>query len=67
MPFVIAVGDEAQSQRQAGEHHRPCVQVGDRAPAREADTRHPMVEMLVVRPVDRLAVLQALEHHERGV
>jgi hypothetical protein len=64
---VVAVGDEAKRQRQSGEHQRPGVQVGDRAAAGEADARHPVMEVLAVGAVDRLAVLQPLEHDERRV
>jgi hypothetical protein len=67
MPVVIAIGNEAQRQRKPGEHQCPRVQVGDRAPAREADARHAMVEVLAVWTVDRLSVLQPLEHDERSV
>jgi hypothetical protein len=67
MAFVVAVGDEAQRQREAGKQQRPRIQVGDRAPATEADAGHAMVEVLAIGPVDRLSVLQALEHHEGGV
>jgi len=65
--FVVAVGDEAQRQRHAGEQQCPRVQVGDRAAAGEADARHAVVEVLAVGTVDRLAVLQALEHDEGRV
>jgi len=65
--LVVAVGDEPQRQRKPGEHQRPRVQVGDRAPAAEADARHAVVEVLAVGAVDRLAVLQPLEHHEGRV
>jgi hypothetical protein len=64
---VVAVGNEAQRQRETREEQRPCVQVGDRAPAREADAGHAMVEVLAVGPVYRLLVLQPLEHDERRV
>ncbi len=64
---MVAVGDEAQRQREPREHQRPRVQVGDRAPAGEADPRHSMVEVLAVGTVDRLAVLEPLEHDERRV
>jgi hypothetical protein len=64
---MVAVGHEPQSQRHAGEHQRPGVQVGDRAPAAEPDTRHPMMEVLAVRSVDGLLVLQPLEHDERRI
>lgn len=30
--FVVGVGHEAQRERESGEHQRPRVQVGDRAP-----------------------------------
>ncbi len=64
---MVRVGDEAQRQREPGEHQRPGVQVGDRAPVGEADPRHPVVEVLAVGLVDRLAVLQPLEHDEGRV
>ena len=67
MAFVVAVGDEAQRQREAREQQRPRVQVGDRAPAGEADPRHAVMEMLAVGAIQRLSVLQALEQHEGGV
>ncbi len=65
--FVVAVGDEAKRESEAGEKQRPGVEVGNRAPAREADPGHPVMEVLIVGPVDRLAVLQALQHHEGRV
>jgi hypothetical protein len=65
--FVVAVGDEAQCQRHASEQQRPCVEIGDRAPAGEANARHAVVEVLAVGAVERLPVLQALEHHEGRV
>jgi hypothetical protein len=64
MTFVVGVGDEAQRERETGEHQRPRVQIGDRASAREADAGHAMVEVLAVGCVYGAAVLQALEHHE---
>ena len=67
MAFVIAVGHEAQRQREAREHQRPRVQVSDRPPAAEADPRHPVMEVLAVGSIDRLPVLQPLEHHEGRV
>ncbi len=65
--MVVAVGDEAQRQGDACEHQRPGVQVGDRAPVGEADSRHAMVEVLAVGTVDRLLVLQPLEDDERAI
>ena len=67
MAFVVAVGDEAQRQREPGEHQRPGVEVGDRAPAGEADARHAVMEVLAVGGVDRAPVLQPLEHDESRV
>ncbi len=64
---MVAVGDEAQRQRDAGEHQRPGVEERDRAPAREADPRHAVMEVLAVGPIDRLLVLQPLEQHEGRV
>jgi hypothetical protein len=64
---VIAVGNEPQRQRETREHQRPRVQVGDRAAAGEADPRHAVVEVLAVGTVDRLLVLEPLEHHEGRV
>jgi hypothetical protein len=65
--FVVAVGDEAQREREAGEHQGPGVEVGDGAPAGEADAGHAVVEMLAIGAIDGLLVLQPLEHHEGGV
>jgi hypothetical protein len=67
LAFVVGVGHEAQREREPGEHQRPRVQVGDRAPAGEPDAGHAMVEVLAVGGIDGTAVLQSLEHHERGV
>jgi hypothetical protein len=67
VPFVVGVGNEAQGERETGKHQGPRVQVGDRAPAGEADTGHAVVEVLAVGSVDRALVLQSLEHHESGV
>lgn len=64
---MVGVGHEPQRQRQPGEHQRPGVQVGNRAPAGEADARHPVMEVLAVGGVDRAPVLQALEHDEGRV
>jgi hypothetical protein len=64
---MVRVGDEAQGEREASEHQRPGVQVGDRAPVGEADAGHPVVEVLAVGLIDRLAVLEALEHDEGRV
>ena len=64
---MVAVGDEAQRQRDPRQHQRPGIQVGDRAAARKADTRHAVVEVLAVGAVDRLLVLQPLEHDEGRV
>jgi hypothetical protein len=64
---VVAVRHESKRQRETREQQRPRVQVGDRAPVREADAGHAVVEVLAVGAVDRLPVLQALEHDERRV
>jgi len=64
---VIAVGDEAQRERKTGEQQRPGVQVGDRASVGETDPCHPVMKVLAVGAVDRLAVLQPLEHDEGRV
>ena len=45
---VVGVGDEAQRQREPGHHQRPAVEVGERPPLREADVRHPVVEVPAV-------------------
>jgi hypothetical protein len=65
--FVVRVGDEPQREGETGEHQRPRVQVGDRAPRGEADAGHAVVKVLAVGGVYGALVLQALEHHERGV
>jgi hypothetical protein len=64
---MVAVGDKPESQGKPGQQQRPDVQVGDRAPARKTDPGHSVMEVLAVPPVDRLAILQPLEHHERRV
>ncbi len=64
---MVAVGNEAQRQRDAREHQRPGIEVGDRAPPREADPRHAVMEVLAVGSVDGLLVLHPLEHDEGGV
>ncbi len=67
MPFVVAVGDEPQRQRHPRQQQRPRIQIGDRAATREADAGHAMVKVLAVGAVDRLPVLQPLEHYEGRV
>jgi hypothetical protein len=64
---MVGVGDEPQRERQAGEHQGPRVQVGDRAPAGEADAGHAVMEVLAVGGIYGALVLQALEHHEGSV
>ena len=64
---VVGVGNEAQRQRQTGHHQGPAVQVGQRAPLREADVRHPVVEVGAVGAEDGLPVLEPLRDHEARV
>ena len=68
VPVAARAGrDEAGEQRVAGHHQRPQVQVGGGAALREADAHEPVVEVVVVGAPRRAAVLEPLEHHERGV
>ena len=66
---AVAVGvvDEAQRDGEAGEHQRPGVEEEHRRAHAVADPRHAVVQVLLVGGVDGPAVLQALEHDERGV
>jgi hypothetical protein len=58
---------EARKKRVGGHHQRPQVQVRGRPALGEPDAHEPVVEVVVVRAPRRPAVLEALEHHERGV
>ena len=65
--MVVAVGDEAQGERQRRHHHGPAVEVEQRSPLGEADVRHPVVEVGAVGFVEGPAVFQPLGDHEAGV
>ena len=64
---VVGVGDEAQGDGEPGEHQRPAVEVEDGAADAEADPGHAVMEVLAVGLVERLVVLEPLEHDERRV
>ena len=64
--MVVAVGNEAQSERKPRHHHGPAIEVEQRSPLGKADVRHPVVKVGAVGFVQGTAVFQALGDHEAG-
>src|SRR5512133_1102537 len=68
MPLAVLVrADEAKGERCRGERPAPQPDVAGRATLRETDVHEAVVQVLAVRDVHGLSVLEPLRDNERGV
>ena len=65
--MVVRVRHEPQRHRDAGQHQRPPVQVGDRPSLAVPHPRHPVVEVVGVRRPRLSPVLEPLGDDESGI